>query len=131
MRKMLAIVVVAGAAACAPAASGPGPGYARAADLPPATPIGPPTDCLSLIDVDHTNVLGDRVIDFVMKDRRVFRNVLPAACPTLGAYERFAYRTSIGRLCSVDVITVQDPTGRSGPTCGLGAFQPIAPPAPR
>ena len=61
-----------------------------------------------------------------MTGGRVYRNVLPNGCPTLGSEERFAYETSIGQLCSVDIITVLRAPGLSrGPSCGLGNFQPI------
>jgi hypothetical protein len=133
MRTFLAIAIAAGAAACTPVPPGPGPGpgarYA-ATDVPAATPIGPPRDCLRLLDIERTKVWNDHVIDFVMKNHSAFRNVLPGRCPNLGAYERFSYHTTIGQLCSVDVITVQDPAGNNGASCGLGAFQPIAPTVP-
>lgn len=82
--------------------------------------------CISITQIRSTNVVSGRVIDFEMNGNRVYRNVLPIACPTLASEERFAYRTSIAQLCSTDTITVLRNPGLSrGPTCGLGQFQPV------
>lgn len=98
----------------------------QAAQVPAATPIGPAEACVQTNRIRQTKVYSDRVIDFEMNDGRVYRNVLPQSCPRLGFEERFAYKTQIGQLCSVDTITVFDTSpGMVGPTCGLGEFQPV------
>jgi hypothetical protein len=52
--------------------------------------------------------------------------MLDSSCPGLARSKRFAYRTSTGRLCDVDTITVFDPYDPlPGSTCRLGKFQPI------
>ena len=118
-RLLIAAALVAG---CAPIDRE----AANQAALAQAQPIGPAVDCITLSNVSHTRVRGDRVIDFHMRGGTVYRNTLAQSCPGLGFEERFTYRTSIGRLCSVDTITVLQGNGQSqGPTCGLGAFQPI------
>ncbi len=94
--------------------------------VPEATPIGKPVSCLRLQQIRSTKVQSDSVIDFHMRGGKVYRNVLPYSCPSLGFEERFLYRTSINQLCSVDQITVlQSAPLSSGPTCGLGDFQPV------
>lgn len=94
--------------------------------IPAATPSGNPVNCVPLRQIRETRVRSDQVIDFYMNGRKVYRNELPIACPQLGFEQRFAYRTSIGQLCSVDTITVLVGTGiQRGVTCGLGNFQPV------
>ena len=92
-----------------------------------ATPIGKPISCVITRNIRETRVRDDSTIDFYMLNRKVYRNTLPVSCPRLGFEERFAYRTSIGQLCSVDTITVLStaPAGIPGPTCGLGEFVPV------
>ncbi|MFA5969773.1 MAG: hypothetical protein WC816_11105 [Sphingomonas sp.] len=94
--------------------------------IPDATPVGKPVSCIPLTSIDTTRVHGDWVIDFHMRDRKVFRNTLPAACPGLGFEERFGYQTSLSQLCSTDIITVlyTSPLQR-GASCGLGEFQQV------
>jgi hypothetical protein len=94
--------------------------------VPEATPDGKPESCIQTSSIRETHVHGDSVIDFVMNGGKVYRNTLPNSCPNLGFEERFAYKTSINQLCSVDIITVLQSPGLSrGPSCGLGQFQPV------
>jgi hypothetical protein len=93
--------------------------------LAEARPAGAPVDCIELSRIDHTQVRDDSTIDFYMRGREVYRNRLPAECPGLAFDDSFAYRTSTGRLCSVDLIAVNRSGGSTGPTCPLGSFQPI------
>lgn len=93
-----------------------------------AVKSGEPVDCIETSRIRSTEVRGDNVIDFELIGGGVYRNVLPAACPALGFEERFSYKTSTSRLCSIDTVTVLDSPGlTAGPTCGLGNFQPIDP----
>ena len=107
--------------------AGPTPHQAaNQAALAEARPVGEPVDCVQLINIDHTRVRDDRTIDFYMKGRDVYRNTLPYSCPGLGFEESFSYKTSLNRLCSVDIITVLHRDGGiRGASCGLGQFQPI------
>ena len=109
--------VLAAFAATAPAA---------ARDVPAATPTGDPVDCIQLNQVRQTHVRSDQVIDFEMSGKRMYRNTLANACPSLGFEERFTYSVSNGQLCSVDTITVLQSRGMRGATCGLGKFQPVS-----
>ena len=99
---------------------------ARAHGVPPVTPDGKPESCVQLSDIRETRVRDDRTIDFYMRGHRVYRNTLPSECPQLGFEQRFAYETSLDKLCSVDIITVlQEPGVTRGASCGLGEFQPV------
>jgi len=99
---------------------------ARSREVPAATPNGKPLDCVNLQDIRDTQVRSDQVIDFTMRNKKVYRNTLPGTCPQLGFEERFAYSTSLSKLCSTDTITVLQTPGISrGATCGLGQFQPV------
>jgi hypothetical protein len=102
------------------------PALAREHAVPAAKPAGEPADCVSISQIRSTQVRSDQVIDFEMQGGKVYRNTLPSSCPSLGFEQRFAYKTSISRLCSVDVITVlQSPGVTPGPSCGLGKFVPV------
>ena len=94
--------------------------------VPAATPSGKPQSCIPIVSIRETRVRDDRTIDFVMSGRRVYRNVLPQGCPSLGFEQRFIYETSLSQLCSTDIITVlySSPIMR-GASCGLGQFQPV------
>jgi hypothetical protein len=92
---------------------------------PAATAIGEPVSCIQTNTIRGTRVHDDRTIDFEMTNGRTYRNTLPIRCSGLGFEERFAYKTTIGRLCSTDTITVLQSGGINGPTCGLGEFVPV------
>ena len=90
-----------------------------------ARPVGEPESCIIINRIRTSNVRAADVIDFEMTDGRIMRSRLPHSCPGLTFEERFSYRTSINRLCSVDTITVLDTVGRPGASCGLGEFQQV------
>jgi hypothetical protein len=118
MRMILTALAIAAVAA---------PGGARDRNqIPEATPTGKPENCIRTISIRQTHVRSDSVIDFDMGGGKLYRNTLPYACSGLGFEEKFLYKTSTSELCSVDTITVlHDGPGGSGPTCGLGVFQPV------
>lgn len=93
--------------------------------LAEARPVGEPVDCVDLARIDYTRVRDDRTVDFYMRGREVYRNRLRNECSGLAFEDSFAYRTSLSRLCSVDLITVNRSGGAGGPTCALGTFQRI------
>jgi hypothetical protein len=96
--------------------------------IPVATLVGKPVDCISLASIQETRVRSDDVIDFRTQGKKWYRNTLPYSCPSLGFEERFMYKTSLSRLCSVDVVTVLYSGGHGldkGASCGLGKFQPV------
>ncbi|WP_114953851.1 hypothetical protein [Sphingosinicella terrae] len=90
-----------------------------------ARPVGEAQDCVQINRIRTTRVRDAQTIDFEMIDGSILRNRLPFACPGLRFEERFSYRTSLPRLCSVDTITVLQSDGRRGASCGLGQFQPV------
>ncbi|OHC99573.1 MAG: hypothetical protein A2095_01750 [Sphingomonadales bacterium GWF1_63_6] len=102
---------------------------AIAKDKPaPYVAKGEAVNCIPIQLIRSTNVRDDRTIDFVTNGRKIYRNILPNSCPSLGFEKRFSYRTSISQLCSVDIITVLWNTGpglQPGASCGLGKFQPM------
>ena len=87
--------------------------------------LGPAVRCIQTSRINDTRVHDDQTIDFHLLGGDVYRNTLPNRCPSLGFEERFAYSTSIGQLCSVDVITVLYSDGTRGAGCGLGEFLPV------
>jgi hypothetical protein len=85
--------------------------------------------CISLNRIDRTTVVDDRSILFYMRGGDIYLNRLPHRCPGLRWEETFMYRTSIGRLCDLDIITVLNNIGfgySPGASCGLGMFFPIS-----
>ena len=90
-------------------------------------PAGKPVSCVYIPSIRNTEVRDDRTIDFVMNGNKVYRNILPNSCPSLGFERRFMYKTSLSQLCSVDIITVlyNSPNLSRGASCGLGKFQPM------
>jgi hypothetical protein len=94
--------------------------------VPDAVPDGKAVPCVPIRNIQDTRVHGDRTIDFHMLGGKVYRNILPYSCATLGFEERFSYITSQSQLCAVDIITVlRAPDLGPGPSCGLGEFQPV------
>jgi endonuclease III len=84
-----------------------------------------PVSCISTPQIRNTRVRDDSTIDFYMTGGKTYRNTLPYKCSGLGFQQAFSYSTSIARLCSVDIITVQGAGPIRGATCGLGQFQPV------
>lgn len=89
-----------------------------------------PQQCITVSRIDQTEALDDQNILFRMRGKQVFRNTLPRKCPGLERENRISYRTSAGRLCNIDTITVLEQFGvgfRPGFTCQLGEFVPLSP----
>jgi len=141
-----AALVATGAAAqgspAAPAAESraPGDSAAAAGDTPPANAVAAdskadnfdrtPTECITLSNVRETVVIDDSTILFYMRGgaKMTYRNTLPHTCPNLARENRFSYKTTMNRLCNIDLITVLEQWGvglRDGFTCGLGSFYPL------
>ncbi|QLC24847.1 hypothetical protein HFP57_07270 [Parasphingopyxis algicola] len=129
MRRSILALPVAGAAAAIAAFAIPSMSVAE--DEVPrwqqARAVGEPVTCVALSQIRNTRVHDDRTIDFHMTGGRIYRNTLPRECNGLGFEEAFSYQTSLSRLCSTDIITVIRTGGGaiSGPSCGLGQFQPV------
>lgn len=94
-------------------------------EAPAARVVGEAENCITTNQIRETKVHDDYTIDFEMNGGRIYRNTLSLRCGGLGFEERFAYETSVGRLCSTDTITVLQSGGTRGATCGLGQFVPI------
>lgn len=126
MRLPVAVPTVLSALLLALTAAASAPAAAQRDRVPPATPAGAPVRCIPVSLIRESQVRSDRVIDFVMRDRKVYRNTLPSSCPGLGFERRFGYTLSTSQLCSVDIVTVLLSTPlQRGASCGLGEFQPV------
>lgn len=89
-----------------------------------------PQDCVVVANIDQTKALDDQTLIFRMRGKDVYRNTLPRTCPGLQRENRIAYETRVGRLCSIDTITVLERFGvgfTRGFTCRLGEFVPLSP----
>ena len=100
-------------------------GGASAAATPAGRVVGEPVNCIQTSRIRNTAVHGDEIIDFEMLGGPTYRVTLPNRCPSLGFEKRFAYATTIGQLCSTDIIYVLYSDGQRGAGCGLGQFLPI------
>ena len=119
MRTALIALAIAAVAA-------PGGAKDRSSHIPEAIPTGKAQSCITTSRIRQSHVRNDWVIDFEMNGGQIYRNTLPFACSNLEFEQSFAYKTSVGELCSVDTITVLHSGGTgAGPTCGLGEFQPV------
>ncbi len=102
------------------------PGVAQAQSDPPPANVR----CVDLNRIDHTEIVGDRNILFYMKNRSIYRNRLPQACPSLSQGNPFMYRVVLSQLCDTDVVTVLERWGFGfTPTqsCLLGPFDLVDP----
>ncbi len=121
MRKSLYL-----AATLAVIASGATSGSSSKKAPEPVRAVGEPIDCLYTNLIRDTKIIDDRTIEFATSGGKTYRNTLPYSCSGLRYEERFSYRPTNGRLCSIDVIRVLNNYGGSlqeGAGCGLGKFQ--------
>jgi hypothetical protein len=89
-----------------------------------------PKDCIVPSNIKETAVIDDSTILFYMRggSKITYRTALPHECPNLARENRFAYKTTMNRLCDSDLITVLEQFGvglHEGFTCRLGMFYPI------
>ena len=89
-----------------------------------------PTKCITPSNIKETAIVDDSTILFYMRggSKATYRTSLPHECPNLASENRFAYKTTMNRLCDSDLITVLEQYGvglREGFTCRLGLFYPI------
>jgi len=85
--------------------------------------------CIDTRRISSTDVVDAHNILFYMRGGVIYRNTLPHKCTALARENRFSYRTTISRLCDIDMITVLYDFGSGlsqGPSCGLGRFYPIS-----
>lgn len=87
--------------------------------------------CISLTQLERTDIIDDRNILFYMRGDKIYLNQLPHRCSGLRMADGFSYRRTVNRLCTVDVITTLQSGGpgglglRRGISCGLGNFRSI------
>lgn len=86
----------------------------------------PAPHCLNLVRIKHVEILDRRHIVFEMDNGDNYMNVLPGPCPSLHRNKALMYKTSLSRLCDLDIITVLDSVGggyEPAGSCGLGKFR--------
>ncbi|WP_308911686.1 DUF6491 family protein [Pseudokordiimonas caeni] len=79
--------------------------------------------CVPLRELRSSSILDEKTIFFRTNNARGYLVEMANRCPRLAFEERFAYKTSLGSLCSHDIITVIDSFGRDWASCGLADFQ--------
>lgn len=87
-----------------------------------------PPRCLGLTSIRQMTILDRQHIVFKMDNGRHYLNTLPYPCSGLHRSRAILYRTSLTRLCDLDIITVLDDVGpgfRPQASCGLGRFEPV------
>lgn len=82
-----------------------------------------PVNCISTERINYTRIIDEETVLFYMVTGRVYRNILPRACPGLDELDGFVYSVRGGRLCDVDAITTRG-LGPGRP-CTLGQFLPV------
>ena len=81
--------------------------------------------CLTVGQIDHTDIVNDSAIVFFMKDGKAYMNTMRIPCSSLKMEDGFAYTTDTAEVCSnSQTIRVL----RSGNFCELGQFTPFTPP---
>jgi hypothetical protein len=86
-------------------------------------------DCIPLNRIRRTEVIDEQTIVFELSGGERYANRLPHRCPGLRRNKAIMYKTSLSKLCSVDLITVLDNMGfgfSRGASCGLGSFVPVS-----
>ena len=74
--------------------------------------------CLRSRDIDSTNVVNSKTVDFRMRNGSVYRNNLRASCSSL-KFSGFAYHAHGGTICDYQFVRML----QSGGACSLGAFE--------
>ena len=81
--------------------------------------------CLNLAQINHVEILDKQHIAFEMNNGDHYMNVLPKPCLSLHRDRALMYKTSLSKLCDLDIITVLDSMGGGYEpvgSCGLGDF---------
>jgi hypothetical protein len=84
--------------------------------------------CIRISDIDDIDIVDSDTLIFRMRGNTVYRNDFPHRCPGLRTDDTLMYRSSVGRLCNIDIVTVLEDWGfgfAPGASCGLGMFHPI------
>jgi hypothetical protein len=87
---------------------------------------GASVKCVSLTALTGgPQVIDDRNILYRVSGRRIWRNTLPASCPSLRPYSTIVVEVFGSELCRNDLIRPVTPgSGVPGPMCRLGDFTP-------
>lgn len=88
-----------------------------------------PVRCLNLNNIKQMTILDKQHIVFDMSGGKHYLNTLPYSCSGLHRSSAIMYRTSLNKLCDLDIITVLDDVGpgfRPLNSCGLGRFEAIS-----
>jgi hypothetical protein len=84
--------------------------------------------CVRINEIDKIDIVDSDTLIFRLRRDKVYRNELTHRCPGLRPSDTLMYRSSVGLLCSIDVVTVLEDWGfgyAPGVSCGLGMFEPI------
>lgn len=115
--KTLLVLLLVAAATALPAAQDEDKGAAK-----------PALQCIRLSNIRRITILDNSHLVFQMNGGERYLNTLPYTCPGLAMNQTIMYRTSLDRLCDVDVITVLESLGQGyspRASCGLGSFKPV------
>ncbi len=99
-----------------------------AAHAQDASAIDESIPCIKKSNIWSVDIVDNKNIVFQTGVNNYYLNTLPYACNGLRLNDSLSYQSSVNELCNVDVITVLDTAGpgfQSGPSCGLGKFDPI------
>jgi hypothetical protein len=115
----------------AAAISTPATGAAQVSDAGEEEFDRTPVQCISMRQIEGTQIVDDQNILFYRRGGRIYLNELETRCPTLKRNKLFRYRLTSGtrtaNLCDFHSITVVDGlTGTLSHTCRLGMFHPIS-----
>ncbi|WP_114952930.1 hypothetical protein [Sphingosinicella terrae] len=100
------------------------PSQALTAELSGRT-AGQPLPCVSQRDLRGNRSVGNEAILFEGPGDVVYVNRPPGGCATLNSGRTLVTRTTSGRLCRGDIVTIVDPvSGVDFGSCGLGDFVP-------
>lgn len=106
--------------------AGLAPGLVR--DVAAEEPDAQAEHCVNVRMIARTEIITDDAILFRMRGDDLYLNRLPHRCPGLDRGDAFMYRTSVGQLCDLDIITTLSNMGfgfTPGISCGLGMFYPV------
>ncbi len=84
--------------------------------------------CVRVQGIQRIDIVDSDTLVFRMRNGKVYRNDLPYNCPGLRRDDTLMYRTTIGQVCDLDIVTVLEDWGfgfAPGVSCGLGVFHPI------
>jgi hypothetical protein len=81
------------------------------------TPTASALTCFSTSQIDSTNVVDAKTIDFKLNNGQIYRNTMPSSCNGL-TYSGFIYNSFGAQVCDYQSIRVL----QSAELCKLGAF---------